>query len=441
LSGATAVSVPPDVRCQAHCFSACRLRGQGCAELLVEGVAQGVFTWTWIKALVSSHLRPTLNQHSDALVNIMDSMKCHHTFLDQDPVLHLGSSSKLVDGLVCTGDVRTSPGTAIQCPLTPQSHRRKALLIGINYMGSHAQLKGCVNDAWSMHSMLRSTMQYTDDQIRMLTDGDDGQPQRPELVPTKANIIAGLQWLAAGVKPGDQLLLLFCGYGAQHPTVNGGGMHESYLVPSDFAVDLPPDFFAAGASTTSLPVRNSGRKAYRLLPLLEVTNFLVQIPAAVRLTLILDCSYANVPGVDPSQTVAVAFPKVERGRVDYAKLRDYVGRPRFLELPPITGVEHSSSSLRAINKYPDSHVHCFSACKLQECAFELPVEGTVQGAFTWAFIKAVAAGDFNCSLNSLQQRLSKTASDLKLHFRGVEQTPVLQVSKSAGMDDTVFGSS
>merc|ERR1719191_193697 len=190
----------------------------------------------------------------------------------------------------------------------PKNHeRRKALIIGINYAGSHAQLKGCVNDAWNMHTLLKHTLQFSEDQIRLLIDGENGQPPKSSRVPTRANILSGLQWLVEGAQPGDCLVLLFCGYGAQHPQTPGSDAYEAYLVPSDFAVDLPPDYFSApptGASTQQQDwVARCGNKGYRLLSLLEINRVVAQLPAKACLTMIMDCSYPIVPGLNPTQNL------------------------------------------------------------------------------------------------------------------------------------------
>jgi len=130
-----------------------------------------------------------------------------------------------------------------QRPLPQNAGRRKALMVGINYTSSHAPLKGCVNDLWNLQCLLRHTLQYGDDQLRLLIDSVDGRPQKPDRMPTKANILAGLQWLTADAQPGDRLLFIFCGYGAQHPRTPGSDQYEGYIVPVDFAADLPANFF------------------------------------------------------------------------------------------------------------------------------------------------------------------------------------------------------
>merc|ERR1712039_14133 len=151
---------------------------------------------------------------------------------------------------------------------------------------------------------------------------------------------------------------------------------------------------------------------------------------------VLDCSYPLVPGVNPTQNLPSTFPSVPRGRVDYRKLHDFVSRPRFLELPPLP-IHHTPQHLRT-PVFPECLLYCFSACRLQEWDAELPLEGTVQGTFTWAFTKALAAGHFKCSVNRLQEALQRTTADLKQHFKGVEQTPVLMLSRAAAGEDIVL---
>lgn len=410
-------------------------------ELAIEGVVQGVFTWAWVKAIIAEHVQPTARQHMEALRTALANVQQHHQWIDQTPILRLSAAAHLAE------DAKVIPNThqvpLLQRPLQQNYQRRKAFLVGINYTSSHAPLKGCVNDLWNVHFLLRHTLQFKDDQMMFLTDDEDGRVVNSKHLPTKANILGGLQWLTMGCQPGDSLIFFFAGYGAQHPQSPGSELHEAYLVPSDFATDLPADFFDRStgalptpASEVSEPVRTTS--GYRLISMLEINRTFAQLPAGARVTIILDCSYPAIPGVGPSHHQAIAFPKVKRGRVDYRKLHDFVSRPRFLELPPLP-VAHTPVRFRGAIVFPECSLHCFMACKLMEWDAEFPLEGTVQGAFTWAFIKAFAAGQMRCRVQDLQQALSKITAALKLHFTGVEQTPTVQLSRSANAHDLVLG--
>merc|ERR1719410_290892 len=111
------------------------------------------------------------------------------------------------------------------------SGRRRALLVGINYVGTRAQLRGCINDVRNMRSLLTQTFGWDPNTIRTLTD--DG---RGHSAPTRANIQESLRWLAEGARPGDTLFFHFSGHGAQQEDPHGyeeDGMNETIL-PVDF---------------------------------------------------------------------------------------------------------------------------------------------------------------------------------------------------------------
>eukprot|EP00746_Dinoflagellata_sp_MGD_P003647 gnl/MRDRNA2_/MRDRNA2_107068_c0_seq1.p1 gnl/MRDRNA2_/MRDRNA2_107068_c0~~gnl/MRDRNA2_/MRDRNA2_107068_c0_seq1.p1 ORF type:complete len:1812 (+),score=449.39 gnl/MRDRNA2_/MRDRNA2_107068_c0_seq1:383-5437(+) len=326
-----------------------------------------------------------------------------------------------------------------QRPLPAGAHRRKALIVGVNYPTSHAPLKGSINDAWNIQCLLRYTLQYPEDNVRLLLDSSDGRSVPQERLPTKENILNGLNWLVQGAQPGDNLMLFFSGYGAQHPRTAKTDQYEAYVVPCDFGADLPFDFFSqrkAGATPSiEMKVSDDG-KGYRLISLLEIVDVFSRLPPACRISLVLDCCHSVMPNVSPTHNMPSGFPVVQRGRVNYAKLRDFVSRPRFLDLPVIP-VRHTPKQLRT-NAFPECRMHCFSACQNQEWCSEFPIEGTVQGAFTWSFIKALAAGHFHCGVYQHVRMVTKIIADLRQHFKGVEQTPTLQVSSTASMQDVVL---
>lgn len=118
-------------------------------------------------------------------------------------------------------------------PAPKPSGRKKALLIGINYPGTKAALRGCINDVVMMRDfLLKQGFENSPYTMVCLVDNT----QDPRFMPTKANIIKGIQWLIAGAAPGDTLFFHFSGHGAQE-TDNSGreadGLNET-LCPCDF---------------------------------------------------------------------------------------------------------------------------------------------------------------------------------------------------------------
>lgn len=66
--------------------------------------------------------------------------------------------------------------------------KRKALCIGINYVGTANALAGCHNDARNMSQFLCSRYQFARDDIVMLMDTPGAGPRE---IPTRANMVRG----------------------------------------------------------------------------------------------------------------------------------------------------------------------------------------------------------------------------------------------------------
>ena len=89
----------------------------------------------------------------------------------------------------------------------------RALCIGINYKGTAYELYGCINDANNLATQLR-TFFPTAGEIRTLTDDTATKP-------TKAAILAGLDWLVTGLTAGQNVVFHYSGHGGQVRDTNG----------------------------------------------------------------------------------------------------------------------------------------------------------------------------------------------------------------------------
>merc|ERR1712048_71650 len=143
-------------------------------------------------------------------------------------------------------------------------------------------------------------------------------------------------------------------------------------VPCDFAADIPPNVMSRfqarqekGVTTEFTPLEMEQCSAgYRLLPLVELRSYFMYLPKACRATLLIDSCYGLVPGISSASNFPSSFPKVERGNLNYSKVRDFIIRPRFLELPALS-VSYVAPHFRNA-AFPSSWLHCFSACSLAE---------------------------------------------------------------------------
>ncbi|KAI4323299.1 hypothetical protein L6164_022916 [Bauhinia variegata] len=108
---------------------------------------------------------------------------------------------------------------------------KKAVLIGCNYPGTKAELKGCVNDVRRMYKCLINRYGFLEDDITVLIDTDKSYTK-----PTGKNIRSALANLVLSGKPGDVLIVHYSGHGTRLPAETGEDDDTGYdecIVPCD----------------------------------------------------------------------------------------------------------------------------------------------------------------------------------------------------------------
>jgi hypothetical protein len=137
---------------------------------------------------------------------------------------------------------------------------RRALVIGINYPGTRAELRGCVNDAMNVYKMLL-TKGYKSENIVLLTDYTKDKP-------TKANILTALtQLLTSSAK---RMFLHYSGHGTwlQDESGDEKDSRDECLVPVDY--------------TSAGLIKDD-----------QLNNLIKKIKSEQRLTAILDCCHSG----------------------------------------------------------------------------------------------------------------------------------------------------
>jgi hypothetical protein len=143
---------------------------------------------------------------------------------------------------------------------------KKALLIGINYIGTDSQLNGCYNDIMDMKEWLLDH-EYT---INILTDSDNGVSP----MPTRENIIAACRDLVSGAFAGDKLYLHYSGHGSYVRDKSGDERDGA-----DEAI-CPLDSITGGSSKFIIDD--------------ELYNILVKsLPAGVKLRVVFDSCHSG----------------------------------------------------------------------------------------------------------------------------------------------------
>jgi hypothetical protein len=105
---------------------------------------------------------------------------------------------------------------------------RRALLVGINYIGTAYQLNGCINDINNIGSYLQRVRKYNS--FIIMTDNS-------RIKPTRSNILTGFRALLQGAVSGDELWFHFSGHGTLMRDANRDeeSGNDSCICPIDVA--------------------------------------------------------------------------------------------------------------------------------------------------------------------------------------------------------------
>lgn len=114
--------------------------------------------------------------------------------------------------------------------------RKRALLVGINYKGTSAQLRGCVRDVTFVHHLLTTKFGFRDKDFVVLTDESTGIHGVRKGKPTKKVILDSLRWLIGESRAGDSLWFSFSGHGSQVRDTSGDESdgYDETILPVDY---------------------------------------------------------------------------------------------------------------------------------------------------------------------------------------------------------------
>jgi len=107
---------------------------------------------------------------------------------------------------------------------------KRAVMIGINYVGQQGELAGCHNDVLNMKEYLMDVHDFkTKDIVVLMDDGVNTDP-------TYDNIMAAYKQVVEDSKPGDVVYLHYSGHGGYVRDYSGDEEdgHDETLIPLDF---------------------------------------------------------------------------------------------------------------------------------------------------------------------------------------------------------------
>ena len=86
---------------------------------------------------------------------------------------------------------------------------KRAVLVGINYVGQKGQLSGCHNDVGNVKQYLENALGFRDQDMLVLMDDGKHHP------PTRQNIINAYKRIGEYSKPGDSVFIHYSGHGGR----------------------------------------------------------------------------------------------------------------------------------------------------------------------------------------------------------------------------------
>lgn len=267
---------------------------------------------------------------------------------------------------------------------------KKALLIGINYIGQEEQLNGCINDSKNIQEMLIKHFNYDLQNIKLLNDNDTHN------MPTKKNIEDNIAWLINNCKSGDTLIFYYSGHGSQLRDISGDetDKKDEVLVPSDFK-------------------KNGVIKDDWLY-----NNLIVKIPKDVSLWIFTDCCHSGTM-VDLKYNY-ISDCKLKNGNIK-----------KGMNYSTNEWTDKFNMSIERSNDII-GNICLLSGCKDSETSADAFIANINQGAFTFCLLEFI-----NNNKNTLQKTKLRNALkeiNCRLDINGFGQNTQLSLSKQADIE-------
>jgi len=263
---------------------------------------------------------------------------------------------------------------------------KKVFLVGINYIGTPNELRGCINDINNMQQFLKNGRNCSN--FSKLSDDN------PDTMPTKSNIIAGLQNLVKDAKPGDELWFHFSGHGVLQRDRNGD--EESGF---DSCI-CPIDFQTSGFITD------------------DTLRSILNIPVGVTLYVILDCCHSGT-GCDLRYRIE-----------DYS----YANSGANMQKYDSTQWTLKQTMYEFKNyKKTNGDIFLISGCKDNQTSADAFEDNKATGALTYCLLKLIRNNYGNCKWKDLLKDLNGL-----LKTKGYTQRPVLTTGRFINTNNFVF---
>ena len=267
---------------------------------------------------------------------------------------------------------------------------KRALLCGLNYIGSDSELNGCINDVTNVNKFLKGCG-YQENDIKILTDLTESKP-------TRSNIESAINWLVKDAKSGDTLFFHYSGHGT---TVKDTSKDES---DGRDSVLVPLDYEESGPITDDWLYSN-------------LTNIL---PEGVTLWVLMDCCHSGTMlDLEFNIQCKSVYTKSKMGptKVPYNS-SEWSNKFAFVK-------ENSKSTV--------ADVFMLSGCWDNDTSADATIKNQSQGAFTACFLEFIASNP-NYSSKRLIDMLKEI--NCRLTINGFSQRSQLSIGQIQDINQT-----
>lgn len=301
-----------------------------------------------------------------------------------------------------------------------QGGTKKALFIGINYFGTKAELRGCIQDVKNIKAFIEQ-VGFPQENFVVLTDDQQNQ----QFQPTRENILNAMKWLVSGAKPGDVLFLHYSGHGSHQKDQDGddGDGRDETICPVDYE--------RAGMITDD-----------------EMHELMVKpLQAGVKFVSIFDCCHSHsildlpytysVDGhlkiIETDNRIAAA-KKFAKAGIHYMSGRKQEAVRGLMDSFKTLSSSSSSQSGSTVSKekleekIAQADVIQFSGCLDSQTSADATINGHATGAMSYAFMEVMRRNNFSVSFQQLLKEIREI-----LHGK-YSQTPQMSAGRKLRMD-------
>lgn len=222
---------------------------------------------------------------------------------------------------------------------------KRALTVGINYVGTPSELRGCINDSKHIKALLEKQGFEVEECL--------------EKAATTAGIKAALERLIKGAMPGDVLVFHYSGHGSQLPSRVEADGWEEIICPIDL------DWMQKVITDDTL------------------RSIFNRVPNGVNTTLILDCCHSGT-ALDQTETFKVQTREIV-GEENSATEKRYLAPPAHVVADIATREMVQWSASRDVN----ASALLIAGCMSDQTSADAVIDGLPQGAATYALLASV----------------------------------------------------